>query len=156
MIHVTAIPVAVPVPEPSGWPQTNSAVGTSQSAFRTLFREWGIDDTGGGGEACTLALAQGLRCYAGAGNLGTLSGLDRPAVLTLRDPQGREYYAALIGLTSESAALAISCRTFLTGKSCSMLPSSCRGVGTVGISGVSPASTKRASVPGNQSSWMNS
>ncbi len=91
-----------------GWSDpTATASGTPDSAYASLLTTWGIVFWPGSIDACTQAQQQGLRCYAGVGNLGSLSGLDRPAVLTLRDPQGRAYYATLTRLGRDTATLTL-------------------------------------------------
>ena len=53
----------------------------------------------------------GLRCQAGRGGLDELRKSNRPAVLSMRDEQGREFFATLTALTTDSATFAIGTKT---------------------------------------------
>jgi general secretion pathway protein A len=73
--------------------------------YRDLAQLWGVDLPEGG--ACTAARNNGLHCYSGVLGLPELRQLDRPAILTLQDENGKPYYALLTGLTGAGASLRI-------------------------------------------------
>jgi len=54
--------------------------------------------------------AWGLRCRSARGGLDELRRLNRPAVLLMRDDQGREFHAALVALAGKSATFASASR----------------------------------------------
>ncbi len=95
------------------WPAFKPEEQGNIAAFQELFRLWGIslNDPGENTSACEQAEAQGLQCLSGPGSLDDLRRLGRPAVLKLFDGQGREYYAALTGLKTETATLVIGTDT---------------------------------------------
>ena len=105
---VVAAPKPAP-PEVLEWP-AELAMGDSRAlAYTVLFRAWGADYPGG--DACRQAESQGLRCYNARGGLDELRELNRPAVLPLRDAQGREFHAALTALDDKTASFAIGEQT---------------------------------------------
>ena len=62
----------------------------------------------GTADPCGHAITQGLRCFSGVGNLGSLASNDRPTILTLVDNEGRQYHATLLALNNELATLAFA------------------------------------------------
>ena len=93
-------------------PQWPSDVPQSQSkefAYAALFKAWGADYQGG--DACRQAESLGLRCRTARGGLDELRQFDRPAVLQMRDAQGRGYYGTLIGLDDKRATFAVGAKT---------------------------------------------
>jgi general secretion pathway protein A len=78
-------------------------------AYTTLLRAWGADYQGG--DACRQAEALGLRCRTARGGLDELRELNRPAVLRMRDAQGRVFHATLTGLGPETATFAVGTET---------------------------------------------
>ena len=97
-----AVPAtAAALPEGLEWP-ADLALGDSRAlAYAALFRTWGLEYQGG--DACREAQSLGLRCRSARGGLDELRELDRPAVLQLRDMQGRGFYATLRALDQDSA-----------------------------------------------------
>ena len=99
-------------PKPAGappdtleWP-ADLAPGESRAlAYAALFRAWGADYQGG--DACRQAESLGLRCRSARAGLDELRELNRPAVLLLRDGQGREFYATLTALGDKTAGFAL-------------------------------------------------
>ncbi len=74
-------------------------------AYTALFKVW--DATYRSGDVCRQAEAQGLRCRNARGSLVELRQLNWPAVLTLRDEQGRNFAATLIALDRRKASLLV-------------------------------------------------
>src|ERR1019366_8550959 len=76
-----------------------------QRHCRTRWTGRGADYNGA--DACRQAEGLGLRCRSARGGLDELRRLNRPAVLLMRDDQGRGFHAALIALADKTATFAI-------------------------------------------------
>ncbi len=107
-------PVAAPkaeAPKPATLerPADQTGPATKDAAYEMLFKEWQISYVKKGGRpACEQALAQGLRCLEGKGNVGLLRQINRPAVLQLADDSDGDYhYAILTSLKGETATCVI-------------------------------------------------
>jgi general secretion pathway protein A len=74
-------------------------------AFAALFRAWGADYQDG--DACRQAESAGLRCRTARGGLIELREMNRPAVMRMRDEEGKEFHATLTGLDDRTATLSI-------------------------------------------------
>lgn len=75
----------------------NPPEGTEDAAYRAVLRRWGIDyDYIGQVPVCDYAEMSGLRCMHSQGNWRSLLHLDRPAVLRLRNPSGKEFFVAVL------------------------------------------------------------
>ena len=91
------------------WPD-DQALGDSRAlAYTALFQAWGADYQGG--DACKQAESLDLRCRSARGGLDELRELNRPAVLLLRDAQGREFHATLRALDNKSASFVVGAHT---------------------------------------------
>ncbi len=103
---VVAIPpVSVSAPAPATVARVaSSAARDLPAAYQRLARLWQL--TIGDGEACSALQKENVYCFDGRG-LTDLRQLDRPAILTLKDDDGRDYYAVLTGLSAMSANLQI-------------------------------------------------
>jgi general secretion pathway protein A len=102
------VPPGTPPPLPQ-WPgEARARDDALAAAHAAQFERWNIPLTAGGGDPCAQAVTRGLRCFSGFGNLGSLAGIDRPAILTLVDDDGREYQATLLALDEELATLAFA------------------------------------------------
>jgi general secretion pathway protein A len=111
---VVAPPVqAAPRPAPSfaDWLSANPSVGDSDAALKALFAAWGKGFEPRGRPACLVAREQGLRCLLDRGNWTSLSRLDRPAVIELRDRTGHKRQMALVGLDSRLARFRVGDQT---------------------------------------------
>ncbi|MDH3713946.1 MAG: AAA family ATPase [Gammaproteobacteria bacterium] len=98
-----------PPPSPPQWPEKAGAADHAlAAAYTAQFKQWNIPFAVGNADPCAHAATLGLRCYSGIGNLGSLVGIDRPAILTLVDDEGREYQATLLALDTELATLAFA------------------------------------------------
>jgi len=107
-VHVDAKPEAV-LPDALEWPADEPLGDSRALAYAALFRAWGADYQGG--DACRQAEGLGLRCRTARGGLDELRELNRPAVLLLRDAQGREFHATLSALDDKTADFALGAQT---------------------------------------------
>ena len=96
---------AAALPETLEWLADEPHARSEVFALAALFRAWGAEYEGA--EPCRQAEGLGLRCRSARGGLDELRQLNRPAVLLMRDDQGRAFYAALIALTDKSATFVI-------------------------------------------------
>ena len=78
---------------------------TLSRAYAALFKAWGADYAGA--DACKQGEALGLRCRVARSGLDELRELNRPAVLTMHDAQGREFHATLLALDEKGASFGI-------------------------------------------------
>ncbi len=92
----------------TGWPGHVDSEDTLVNAQLTLFQQWQIPITTAGSNPCKLAIDNGVRCFSGIGNLGSLISIDRPAILTLVSDEGRRYHVTLLTLSGDLATLAFS------------------------------------------------
>jgi general secretion pathway protein A len=104
-------PLEEPVaPQPALEAQLASldAASVSESGIAALLSLWGIDYKPAAGPACGQAEAQGFSCYFQRGSWNGIRQLDRPAVLTLTDSQGRTHQPVLVSLDDDVAELLIN------------------------------------------------
>ncbi|MBU0675292.1 MAG: AAA family ATPase [Proteobacteria bacterium] len=94
-------------PEPVSrieWPTDLPREMNLTIAFETLFAQWNLpfaqEDSS---RPCEKAWEAGLDCLERSGSLGSLSHLNRPAILNLLDQDGVEFFATLIRLDDHSA-----------------------------------------------------
>ncbi len=97
------------LPEVLTWPAGEPSERSKDMAYAALFMAWGADYQGT--DACLQAETLGLRCQAGRGGLDELRKSNRPAVLSMRDEQGREFFATLTALTPDNATFSIGATT---------------------------------------------
>lgn len=102
---VKPAPTAV-LPASLTWPADQSPARSEASAHVALFKAWGHDYQGG--EACQVAEGMGLTCRTARGGLAELRQINRPALLHLRDDQGRAFVATLIALSDKTATFALA------------------------------------------------
>jgi len=94
------------------WPANKPPATSRPLAFRELFRLWHIDYAPGQDIApCQFAETHGLRCLSRTGSLGGLAHSNRPAILRLKEPRGREFYAVLTTLDANKATFIIDGNT---------------------------------------------
>jgi general secretion pathway protein A len=84
-----ALLAAAPADEAQGW--------------RELSLYWNVAI--GDGEPCAAAARAQLACYRSTGGLQGVRQLDRPALLTLRDPGGQRVFAQLLAVADDRAIL---------------------------------------------------
>lgn len=97
------------LPDRLDWPADEPNPRSQELAYAALFKTWGAEYQGA--DACLQAETLGLRCQAGRGGLDELRKTNRPAVLSMRDREGREFYATLTALAPETATFAIGTHT---------------------------------------------
>ena len=93
------------LPDTLEWPADEPHSRSEAIAYAALFRAWGANYEGA--DACLQAEGLGLRCLSARGGLEELRQLNRPAVLMMRDEQGREFHAALVALDDKTATFVI-------------------------------------------------
>jgi general secretion pathway protein A len=87
---------------------TLDANSVSDSGIGALLSLWGIDYDPAAGPACGQAEAQGFSCYFQRGSWNGIRQLDRPAVLTLTDSQGKTHQPVLVSVGDDVAELLIA------------------------------------------------
>jgi len=102
-------PAAVAPPDTLEWPADLALADSRALAYADLFRAWGADYQGR--DACKQAESLGLRCYSARAGLDELRESNRPAVLLLRDAQGREFHATLTALGDKTASFSLGTQT---------------------------------------------
>ncbi len=91
------------------WPANAQLDQSGALAYAALFRAWGAEYKGG--DPCLAAEGMGLRCRKERGGLTELRQLNLPAVLPMRDDQGREFQATLLKLGPQSATFEVGGKT---------------------------------------------
>ncbi|MDY7576250.1 ExeA family protein [Actimicrobium sp. CCI2.3] len=103
-VSAAAVP-PVPANQSAGVPRVaSSAARDLPAAYQRLARLWQV--TLADGDACNALQKENVYCFDGRG-LTDLRQLDRPAILTLNDDDGKDYYAVLTGLNATNASLQI-------------------------------------------------
>ena len=100
---------AAALPDKLAWPANEPLARSEELAYAALFRAWGMDYEGA--DACLQAEGLGLRCRSARAGLDELRQVNRPAVLRLRDEQGREFHAALVALDDKTATFVVGAET---------------------------------------------
>jgi general secretion pathway protein A len=77
-------------------------------AFETLFGLWGIESSEPIVNGCEMAQSKGYACLVQRGSWSSLRQLDRPAILTLTDSDGRTHHVVLKALHGDSAEISIA------------------------------------------------
>ncbi len=107
-----AITTALPQPPASEDPAVLLAAALADEAqgWRELSLRWNVAI--GDGEPCAAAARAELACYRSTGGLQGVRQLDRPALLTLRDPSGQRVYAQLLAVADDRATLSAGRQRF--------------------------------------------
>jgi general secretion pathway protein A len=93
-------------------PAEGTRAGTKDLAYRALFNQWGIPvNPRDRRKPCEQALEKGLQCLNEKGGLSDLQQLNKPAVLTLFDEKGEEYYSTILSIQDHTATFAIGIET---------------------------------------------
>ncbi|HXX81537.1 MAG TPA: AAA family ATPase [Thermodesulfovibrionales bacterium] len=99
-------------PDTLQWPNHLSVHLSRQMAYQALLGKWNLHfDEKTSGDPCRQVQTQGLRCLTAQGNLNSLLNLNRPAVLTLFDDSGRQFYATLSALQGQTATFVVGTET---------------------------------------------
>jgi general secretion pathway protein A len=104
-----AVKAKAGLPDELVWPAGEPSSRSKQLAYAALFRAWGGDYHGT--DACLQAETLGLRCQAGRGGLDELRKSNRPAVLSMHDRQGHEFFATLTALGPQAATFVVGSNT---------------------------------------------
>ena len=76
---------------------------------RDLLTLWGVEyDPRANPSVCRFADEQGLRCLSSVNSLEELARLNRPAVLSLFNPQGQKYFVTLTALNKDTAEVLLA------------------------------------------------
>ncbi len=93
-------------------PDGGTRAGARDLAYQALFGQWGIPVNPKNKRApCQQASEKGLQCLNEKGGLRDLQRLNKPAVLTLVDEKGDEYFAAILSIQDQTATFAIGNET---------------------------------------------
>jgi general secretion pathway protein A len=93
-------------------PVDSTPAGTRDLAFQALFSQWGFPvNSQDKRSPCTQALDKGLFCINEKGGLSDLRRLNKPAVLTLVNGKGDEYFGTLLTLQDQTAIFSIGKET---------------------------------------------
>ncbi len=84
-------------------PVLAGAYRSEAQALRTLALRWGLAVAAG--DPCQAAATAGVLCWRGDDGLAAVRQLDRPGLLTLRDPAGRTLHVELVALADDRATL---------------------------------------------------
>ncbi len=110
--RIATIPIQEPSPVDLAKPVGGTRAGTRDMAFRALLSQWGIPSNSHNRKTpCEQALDNGLQCLNEKGGLSDLRRLNKPAVLTLLDGKGDEYFAAILSIQDHTATFAIGKET---------------------------------------------
>ena len=91
------------------WQTDERAAATQVLAYHDLFELWGVSYVPRENpNVCGFAESQGLRCLMSFSNLADLERMNRPAVLSLYNPQGQKYYATLVSMQGDVAQVRLT------------------------------------------------
>lgn len=109
LVSTETMPVSAPLlPSTLNWSSNIVGNDSETLAFQALFKLYGIDLNPQSREIpCHQVEAQGMRCYAGHGDLMDLYTLDQPVLVRLSSPDGKEYSATLTALDHQAATLIV-------------------------------------------------
>ena len=101
-----------PAPEPPREPLAatlarDPSATTMDAAFGSLFALWDATYRPGAGVACEQAAADGLACVWQRGSIAQLRLINRPAILSLVDPEGTPHQVVLTRLDNSAARLRV-------------------------------------------------
>ena len=98
-------------PSTWAWDDDARAAATEAVAYRDLLEQWGVSyDPRENPSVCRFAEGHALRCLFSPPHIDDLARLNRPAVLSLFNPQGQKYHATLIGLQDDLAEVKLAGR----------------------------------------------
>ncbi len=87
-----------------------AALSDEAQGWRELSLRWNVAI--GDGEPCAAAARAELACYRSTGGLQGVRQLDRPALLTLREPGGARVFAQLLAVADDRATLGVGRQRF--------------------------------------------
>jgi len=93
------------------WPDRQEYQLNQIFAYQSLFDAWGIEyHPKQNPIVCKFARSQGYSCLFGSGELESLIGLNRPAVLKLVNNKGEDFFATLVSIDGDRADIRIDGR----------------------------------------------
>jgi len=91
------------------WPGNIERLRSNSMAFQSLFSHWKLNyDPQINGTPCFYAQSNGLSCLHGNSSVEGIRGLNRPAVLQLKDEKGHIYFATLGKLGHQLATIKLA------------------------------------------------
>jgi general secretion pathway protein A len=91
------------------WQDDERAAATQALAYKDLLELWGVNyDPREDPRVCRFAESQALRCIFLSPAFDDLARLNCPAVLSLFNPRGQNYYATLVSLQNDLAQLKLA------------------------------------------------
>jgi general secretion pathway protein A len=108
-----ALPETPELSNPSTWSWEDDAraSATEAVAYRDLLERWGVGyDPRENPSVCRFAEEHALRCFFSPPDMDNLARLNRPAVLSLFNPQGQKYHATLVALQDDLAEVKLAGR----------------------------------------------
>ena len=94
------------------WQDNQSAAVTKVLAYQDLLELWGLNySTRENPSVCRFADSHALRCLFSSQGLDDLVRLNRPAVLSLFNPQGQKYHVTLVSIRNDLAQVKLAGRT---------------------------------------------
>jgi general secretion pathway protein A len=98
-------------PSTWAWDDDARAAATEAVAYRDLLEQWGVSyDPRENPSVCRFAEGHALRCLFSPPDTDDLARLNRPAVLSLFNPQGQTYHATLVALQDDLAEVKLAGR----------------------------------------------
>ena len=88
------------------------AATSTDAAFDTLFRLWGVEHLQNPSNACDQAEMHNLYCLYQRGSLSQVQSLNRPVILSLRDNSGSPHHVVLQSMGDDRGTIAIGNNTF--------------------------------------------
>lgn len=113
--HTGSVPASMPASMPAtagaasfGWPATDIAGTPPAQAYTALLGRWGAAAHAAPWQGCASPRQDGLRCLRGRAGLAELRALNLPAVLHLKNDEGRFVDALLQILQGDTVSLRIA------------------------------------------------
>lgn len=100
----TRFPPPDPLSSPADWqwPEDTDLAATEPLAYQVLFRQWGVEyNPAGARVVCQFARLHNLGCLLQPVDLDELLKLNQPAVISMVNGVGQEFYATLVGVEPE-------------------------------------------------------
>ncbi|MGF1725208.1 AAA family ATPase [Photobacterium nomapromontoriensis] len=89
------------------WQATVKQASSERKAMQVMYQLWGYD-TRLNQANCESSGRVGLSCYSGNGTLEQLGLINRPAILTLREPDGANYFVTLYAIRQDTVELLLA------------------------------------------------
>ncbi|MGF1682039.1 AAA family ATPase [Photobacterium minamisatsumaniensis] len=89
------------------WQERMQLASSERRAMQALYQLWGYE-TQLNQANCESGVLIQLSCFDGKGSLEQLGLINRPAVITLKEPQGNDYYAVVYAIGSKEVQLLVA------------------------------------------------